>query len=54
MDGATLSAPYLDAIPLRHNAQLDRFLAHVGPVDYVIANGDYAVNTAPAGSAMRA
>ena len=35
--------------PLRHNAQLDRFLAHVGPVDYVIANGDYAVNTAASG-----
>ena len=35
--------------PLRHNAQLDRFLAHVGPVDCVIANGDYAVNTAASG-----
>ena len=35
--------------PLRHNGQLDRFLADVGPVDHVIANGDYAVNTAASG-----
>jgi hypothetical protein len=28
--------------PLRHNAQLDRFLGEVGNVDYVVANGDYS------------
>ena len=28
--------------PLRHNPQLDRFLACVGQVDYVVANGDYS------------
>ncbi len=28
--------------PLRHNGQLDRFLAGVGDVDYVVANGDYS------------
>ena len=26
--------------------QLDRFLAEIGPVDYVVANGDYACDTA--------
>lgn len=35
--------------PLRQNGQLDRFLAEVGPVDYAIANGDYACNTAAVG-----
>lgn len=35
--------------PLRHNGQLDRFLAEVGPVDYVIANGDYSCNVAAVG-----
>ncbi len=38
--------------PLRQNGQLDCFLAEVaraGPVDYVIANGDYACNTAGIG-----
>ena len=35
--------------PLRQNAQLDRFLAGVGSVDYVIANGDYACNVAAVG-----
>jgi len=28
--------------PLRHNAQLDRFLAGVTNVDYAVANGDYS------------
>ena len=35
--------------PLRQNGQLDRFLAEVGPVDYVIANGDYGCNVAAVG-----
>jgi len=35
--------------PLRQNPQLDRFLAGVGPVDYAIANGDYACNVAAVG-----
>lgn len=35
--------------PLRQNPQLDRFLAGVGDVDYVIANGDYACNVAAVG-----
>lgn len=35
--------------PLRQNAQLDRFRADVGPVDFVIANGDYSCNTAAIG-----
>ncbi len=35
--------------PLRQNPQLDRFLAEVGDVDYVIANGDYACNVAAVG-----
>ena len=35
--------------PLRQNRQLDRFLAGVGNVDYVIANGDYACNVAAVG-----
>jgi hypothetical protein len=35
--------------PLRQNAQLDRFLADVGPVDYVIANGDHVCDTAASG-----
>ncbi len=35
--------------PLRQNPQLDRFLAGVGNVDYVIANGDYACNVAAVG-----
>ena len=35
--------------PLRQNPQLDRFLAGVGSVDYVIANGDYACNVAAVG-----
>lgn len=35
--------------PLRQNGQLDRFLAEVGCVDYVIANGDYSCNTAAVG-----
>ena len=35
--------------PLRQNPQLDRFLAGVGGVDYVIANGDYACNVAAVG-----
>lgn len=35
--------------PLRQNPQLDRFLAGVGRVDYVIANGDYACNVAGVG-----
>ena len=32
--------------PLQQNPQLDRFLAQVGPVDCVVANGDYCCNTA--------
>ena len=32
--------------PLRQSGQLDRFLAGVGDVDYVIANGDYSCSTA--------
>lgn len=35
--------------PLRHNAQLDRMLASVGPVDLVVANGDYTCGTAYVG-----
>ena len=35
--------------PLRQNPQLDHFLAGVGRVDYVIANGDYACNVAAVG-----
>lgn len=35
--------------PLRQNAQLDRFLDDVGPVDYVIANGDHVCDTAASG-----
>jgi hypothetical protein len=35
--------------PFRHNGQLDRFLAGVGDVDYVIANGDYSCNIAHLG-----
>jgi hypothetical protein len=31
--------------PVNQNAQLDRFLAQVGPVDYAVANGDYSCNT---------
>jgi hypothetical protein len=32
--------------PLDQGRQLDRFLAEIGPVDYVVANGDYACDTA--------
>jgi hypothetical protein len=35
--------------PLRQNTQLDRFLAEVGNVDYVVANGDYSCNTEAVG-----
>jgi hypothetical protein len=35
--------------PLRQNGQLDRFLATVPAVDYVIANGDYSCNTSAFG-----
>ncbi|MCU0782521.1 MAG: hypothetical protein MUF81_00450 [Verrucomicrobia bacterium] len=35
--------------PLRQNAQLDRFLAEVGSVDYAVANGDYSCNTGAVG-----
>jgi hypothetical protein len=31
--------------PLEQAPQLDRFLAAVGPVDYVVANGDYSCDT---------
>jgi len=31
--------------PLRHAGQLDRFLAKVGAVDFVIANGDYSCSS---------
>ena len=32
--------------PLNQGPQLDRFLADVGPVDYVVANGDYSCDSA--------
>ena len=32
--------------PLDQGRQLDRFLAEIGPVDYLVANGDYACDTA--------
>ena len=32
--------------PLDQGRQLDRFLAEIGPVDYVVANGDYSCDTA--------
>jgi len=35
--------------PLDQGRQLDRFLAEVGPVDYVVANGDYPCDTAYGG-----
>ena len=35
--------------PLRQNGQLDRFIAAVPEVDYVIANGDYSCNTSAVG-----
>lgn len=35
--------------PLRHNAQLDRFLTDVRDVDYVVANGDYTCGTGGTG-----
>jgi hypothetical protein len=35
--------------PLDQGRQLDRFLAEIGPVDYVVANGDYACDTAYVG-----
>ena len=35
--------------PLRQNGQLDRFLASVPEVDFVIANGDYSCNTSAVG-----
>lgn len=31
--------------PLGQGRQLDRFLAEIGPVDYVVANGDYSCNS---------
>jgi hypothetical protein len=31
--------------PLNQAAQLDRFLSDVGPVDYVVANGDYSCDS---------
>ena len=49
----TLARAYRHLIWLRHpldqGRQLDRFLAEVGPVDYVVANGDYACDTESAG-----
>lgn len=35
--------------PLDQGRQLDRFLAEIGPVDYVVANGDYSCDTAYVG-----
>jgi hypothetical protein len=35
--------------PLDQGRQLDRFLAEIGPVDYVVANGDYPCDTAYGG-----
>jgi hypothetical protein len=32
--------------PLNQGPQLDRFLAEAGPVDYVVANGDYSCDSA--------
>jgi hypothetical protein len=32
--------------PLAHNGQLDRLLAHPGPVDLAVANGDYSCDSA--------
>ena len=40
--------------PLDQGRQLDRFLAEIGPVDHVVANGDYACDTAFVGVATRA
>lgn len=40
--------------PLHQNGQLDRFLAAVPEVDYVIANGDYCCNTAAVGLSAEA
>jgi hypothetical protein len=37
--------------PLQQNGQLDRFLAEVPEVDYVVANGDYSCNVAAIGLA---
>jgi hypothetical protein len=36
-------------LPLQQNTLLDRFLTEVGPVDYVVANGDYTANVAALG-----
>lgn len=53
----TISNPVLRAVahayrhliwqrhPLEQGRQLDRFLAEVGPVDYLIGNGDYSCNS---------
>jgi len=35
--------------PLDQGRQLDRFLAEIGPVDYVVVNGDYPCDTAYGG-----
>jgi hypothetical protein len=35
--------------PLDQGRQLDRFLAEIGPVDYLVANGDYPCDTAYVG-----
>ena len=35
--------------PLHQNGQLDRFLATVPTVDYIVANGDYSCNTSAVG-----
>jgi hypothetical protein len=32
--------------PLEQGRQLDRFLAEIGPVDYLVANGDYSCDSA--------
>ena len=32
--------------PLDHAPQFDRFIASIGPVDYVVANGDYSCDSA--------
>jgi len=37
--------------PLQQNGQLDRFLGDVGEADFVVANGDYAVDTMSLGVA---
>jgi hypothetical protein len=45
-----IARPYRHWVWMRHvldqGRQLDRFLAEIGPVDYMVVNGDYAADTA--------